>query len=65
MRRYAQVSGLIFGLIAVGQLSRAVMRWPVQVADVVVPVWASGCAFVFMLPFGIAHNEQADCYRRK
>jgi len=48
MRRYAQVSGLIFGLIAVGQLSRAVMRWPVQVADVVVPVWASGCAFVFM-----------------
>jgi divalent metal cation (Fe/Co/Zn/Cd) transporter len=48
MRRYTQVSGLVFGLVAVGQLIRAVMRWPVQVADVVVPVWASGCAFVVM-----------------
>lgn len=48
MRRYAQVSGLVFGLVAIGQLIRAVMRWPVQIADVVVPVWASACAFVLM-----------------
>lgn len=48
MRRYAQVSGVVFGLIAVGQLMRAVMRWPVQVADLVIPVWSSACAFVLM-----------------
>ena len=53
MRRYTQVSGAIFSLIAVGQLIRAVMGLPVQVADVEVPVWASACAFVFMAALAI------------
>jgi hypothetical protein len=48
MRLYAQVSGAIFSFIAVAQLVRAVMRLPVQVADVFVPIWASACAFVGM-----------------
>lgn len=46
MRRYIQVTGAIFGLGAVGQLIRAVMRWPARIAGVDVPVWASACAFV-------------------
>lgn len=53
MRRYTQVSGAVFGLIAVGQLIRAVTRTPVHVADVVVPVWASWCAFVFVSALAI------------
>ncbi len=46
MRRYAQVSGTLFSLVAVAQLVRTSMRVPVQVAGVEVPVWASACAFV-------------------
>ncbi|MCX5762295.1 MAG: hypothetical protein NTW72_12485 [Gemmatimonadetes bacterium] len=46
MRRYAQVSGAAFTVIATGQLIRAVMRWPLQIADIAVPIWPSACAAV-------------------
>ena len=46
MRRYAQVSGAFFGLLAALQLVRAVLGWPVQVASTSIPVWVSGLAFV-------------------
>src|SRR2546427_4737663 len=38
MRRYEQVSGAFFCLVAGVQLTRLVLRWPVQVADVAVPL---------------------------
>jgi hypothetical protein len=41
MRRYELVSGTLFSLLALVQLTRAVLGWPVQVAAVTVPVWAS------------------------
>ncbi len=41
MRRYELVSGAFFSLLAVVQLTRVVLGWPVQVAAVTVPVWAS------------------------
>ena len=53
MRRYAQVSGAFFGLLAAVQLTRTMLRWPVQVADVTVPVWASAFAFVIASAFAI------------
>ena len=53
MRRYAQVSGALFGLLAAGQLIRAYLQLPVQVADITIPVWASACAFVVLLVFSI------------
>jgi len=31
MRHYVMVSGLIFALVAVAQLVRVVMAWPVQI----------------------------------
>lgn len=46
MRRYKQVSGAFFILIALVQLTRAVLGWPVQVAGVTVPVCASAIAFL-------------------
>ena len=46
MNRYAQVSGAFFCLLAAVQLTRAVLGWPVQVAEVNIPVWVSGCAFI-------------------
>lgn len=45
MARYEQVSGAFFGLIAVAQLIRAVLRLPVQVGTLTIPVWFSFVAF--------------------
>lgn len=42
MRRYALVSGTIFALITFVQMLRLLRQWPVRVASVDVPVWASG-----------------------
>jgi len=46
MRRYEQVSGAFFTLVAIVQLTRVVAGWPVQVATITVPVWASVVAFL-------------------
>ena len=46
MRRYLQVSGVFFSLIAIAQLARLALRWPVQVASVNVPLWASAVAVI-------------------
>lgn len=44
MRRYVLVSGAFLALLASVQLLRIIMQWPVRVATVDVPVWASGVA---------------------
>jgi len=44
MRRYALVSGLFFALLTCVQLLRLLRQWPVRVASVDVPLWASGIA---------------------
>jgi hypothetical protein len=53
MQRYAKVSGVLFALIALVQLTRALMGWPVQVATVTVPVWVSGLACVIAGGFAL------------
>ena len=44
MRTYVRVSGLFLALLACVQLVRLVMRWPVRVATVDVPMWPSAIA---------------------
>lgn len=51
MRRYVKVSGAFFCLLAAVQLTRTVMGWPVQVASVTIPDWASGVAFAIAISF--------------
>jgi hypothetical protein len=53
MNRYARFSGVFFSLLALVQLTRAVLGWPVQVAGVTVPVWASVLAFVVAATFAV------------
>ena len=48
MRTYAKFSGLFFTLLALAQLTRLILRWPVQVAGVSIPVWVSGIAFLLL-----------------
>lgn len=42
--KYAVVSGVLFGVIAVLQAVRALNQWPVHVGGFAVPVWASWLA---------------------
>jgi hypothetical protein len=53
MRRYTLVSGLFLTLLACVQLLRFVMRWPVRVADVDIPVWISGVAVLIAGSFAV------------
>lgn len=44
--KYAEVSGTVFGAVAVLQAMRALNHWPVQIGSFAVPVWFSWIAFV-------------------
>lgn len=43
-KNYALVSGIVFGVVAIAQASRALMQLPIQAGNVEVPVWASWVA---------------------
>ena len=44
--RYRTISGMVFGLIAIGQGVRAALQVPVQVGATSIPVWVSWVAVV-------------------
>lgn len=46
MRAYLQVSGTLFGVIALAHALRLIQKWPVEVAGWVVPVWVSVIGFL-------------------
>lgn len=46
MRAYLQVSGVLFGIIAVAHLLRLLRHWPIDLAGHVVPLWASWLGLV-------------------
>ena len=41
MRRYVTVTGVFLALVTFAQLLRLILRWPVTVAGVSIPLWAS------------------------
>ena len=46
MRRYEQVSGALFSVIALAQLTRSILGLPAQVGNFSIPIWFSIVAFV-------------------
>ena len=67
MRRYQQASGAFFGLLAILQLTRLLLQWPVTVAGFEVPLWPSAVASVILFSFAIwgfraagGHSETAS-----
>ena len=46
MRAYLQISGTLFGLIALGHLLRLFRHWPAELAGNPVPLWASWAGLV-------------------
>jgi hypothetical protein len=53
MRRYELVSGVFFTILALAQLTRTLLGWPVQVDGFNVPVWFSGVAFLIVAGFAV------------
>jgi hypothetical protein len=43
---YARLAGAIFALVAILQLIRALSGWPITIADMMIPLWASWIACV-------------------
>jgi len=43
---YSHLAGVVFALVAILQLVRALAGWPVQIGKTAIPVWASWVAFV-------------------
>ncbi|MHB0964502.1 MAG: hypothetical protein ACYC5V_14985 [Gemmatimonadaceae bacterium] len=46
MRSYALVSATFLAIIAVAHRVRGIVGWPIQIAELNVPVWGSTAAFV-------------------
>jgi hypothetical protein len=42
---YRLVSGIVFGIVSILQLIRAISGWPVQIGPFAVPLWFSWIAF--------------------
>ena len=41
MRAYLQITGALFGIIALAHLHRIFRHWPIDVAGHMVPLWVS------------------------
>jgi hypothetical protein len=44
--RYERVSGTVFAVVAIVQLARVLLGWPVQIDLFTVPIWFSVIAFL-------------------
>jgi hypothetical protein len=53
MRRYTLISGAFFSILALVQLTRALLAWPLQIASVNVPLWPSWLAFLIAGSFAV------------
>ena len=53
MRRNELVSGAFFSLLAIVQLTRVALGWPVQIATVTGPIWASVLACLVAGSFAV------------
>ena len=46
MRTYIQVTGAVFGAMALVHVARLIWNWPAQIAGWVVPMWLSWVAIL-------------------
>jgi len=53
MRRYEQVSGTLFSLVAAAQLIRSILGLTAQVVTFAIPIWVSVLAFLFTATLAI------------
>ena len=47
MKPFSLIASVVFGLVALAQLLRLVLGWPVSVNGFDIPLWASGIGCLF------------------
>lgn len=62
MRSYGLVSGFVFAIIALAQLTRALLGWPARVDGFFIPIWVSGVAFVITAGLSVWGIRSAGAY---
>ena len=62
MRRYGLVSGFVFAIVALAQLTRALLGWPVQVDGFFIPIWVSVVAFVITASLAVWGIRSAGAF---
>jgi hypothetical protein len=62
MRSYGLVSGFVFAIVALAQLTRALLGWPVRVDGFFVPIWVSVVAFVITASLSVWGIRAAGTY---
>ena len=62
MRRYGLVSGFVFAIVALAQLTRALLGWPVRVDGFFIPVWVSFVAFLITAALSVWGIRSAGAY---
>lgn len=53
MKRYELASGIFFTLLALVQLTRILLAWPVQLAGIQIPIWVSAVACFIASAFAV------------
>jgi hypothetical protein len=61
MKPFTFLAVVVFALVAVFQLARFVLGWPVMINDVQIPVWASAilAAFAALMAVMLARESRA------
>ena len=62
LKQYLTAAGVIFAVVALAHLLRAVMNWPIVIAGWIVPMWLSWLAFVIagaLGAFGLSLAKRA------
>ena len=57
MKRYELASGIFFTLLALVQLTRILLAWPVQLAGIQIPIWVSAVACFIAIKWWDASDE--------
>ena len=62
MRSYGLVSGFVFAIVALAQLTRALLGWPVRVDGFFIPIWVSVIAFFITAGLSVWGIRAAGAY---
>lgn len=62
MRSYELVSGFVFAIVALAQLTRVLLGWPVRVDGFFIPIWVSVVAFVITATLSVWGIRAARAY---
>jgi hypothetical protein len=59
MKPYTTAASAVFTLVAIAQLLRFALRWPVTINEFEIPLWVSAVAFVIAATLAVMIRREA------